>query len=35
MLGGGLLTLALLFNYFGKIPDGYEKAELGYVSKEC
>jgi hypothetical protein len=28
LLSGALLTLALLFNYFGKIPDGYQMVEL-------
>jgi hypothetical protein len=28
LLSGGLLTLALFFNYFGKILDGYKMVEL-------
>jgi hypothetical protein len=28
LLSGGLLTLALLFNYLGKIPNGYQMMEL-------
>jgi hypothetical protein len=28
LLDGGLLTLALLFNYFEKISDGYQMMEL-------
>ena len=28
LLSGGLLTLALLFNYFEKTPDGYQMVEL-------